>query len=720
MVWAYLDASLQLSALTFTLNGLGVGTPITTLEPHFRLLGIGIDYASGPVEIGASFLHTHVEAVGDTPAHDEYSGLATIKTPTLALMAVGSYADLPDYKSLFLYAVLNSPLGGPAFFFVTGLAVGFGFNREIKIPDVSEVGRFPLVNLAVGGAGSPVPTDPAARTDYIHEIMDTLRDSIYPMSGQYFLAAGIHFTSFQLIDSFALLIVRFGSTFEVDVLGLSTVVIPAPVPGGPKVAPIAEIQLALKAVFNPGEGILSLEAQLTTNSYLLDRNCHLTGGFAFYTWFAGSHSGDFVLTLGGYHPLFQKPEHYPTVPRLGLNWQVTPDLSLKGGIYFALCPHLLMVGGKLEALYTSGAKKAWFTLEIDFLISWKPTHYDAHAYLEIGVEYTYTCFGSHHISVSVGADIHVWGPDFAGHANIHLWVVTFDIDFGAATTPKLEPLGWTDFQKSFLPPQPEKMVHVAVVAGLISTAKVAGTEQYVINPRDFRLNVDLVMPYNALSIGDVDVQIHQLRQVPVDGVLLPSPFQKHDNDYQQQSIGSTITVGVFGIAPMARSAGQIRSILQLTVEKEAADGAWLPADEQFGFQPVLKRVARALWGEKLQPDLNDDRSIDNVPSGMELIPAMPPTPGETQWIAKQCLQYTTSHVEPGIGFEPMTAFNPTEFDATDAALTALKAHLTDEATMHNRRSILDALGFDYDRLDIALTSSIVDALVVAPQVGTLV
>ena len=38
------------------------------------------------------------------------------------------------------------------------------------------------------------------RTDTIHDILDQLRDSIYPMKGQYFLAAGIRFTSFQLID----------------------------------------------------------------------------------------------------------------------------------------------------------------------------------------------------------------------------------------------------------------------------------------------------------------------------------------------------------------------------------------------------------------------------------------------------------------------------------------------------------------------------------------
>ncbi len=175
--------------------------------------------------------------------------------------------------------MLNAPIGGPSFFFVTGLAAGFGFNRAIIMPDISAVGKFPLVNMAVGGAGSQPPADSSGRGAYINNILDQLRGSIYPMKGQYFLAAGIHFTSFELVDSFVLLVVTFGNHFEIYVLSLSTVVVPTPVPGGAAVTPVAEMQLAIKAVFNPSEDFLSVQAQLTGNSFILDRKAHLTGGF---------------------------------------------------------------------------------------------------------------------------------------------------------------------------------------------------------------------------------------------------------------------------------------------------------------------------------------------------------------------------------------------------------------------------------------------------------
>ncbi len=53
-IWAYLDAGINIAGLTLTLNGLGVGNPINEIKPEFKLLGVGVDYAQGPVEIGGS------------------------------------------------------------------------------------------------------------------------------------------------------------------------------------------------------------------------------------------------------------------------------------------------------------------------------------------------------------------------------------------------------------------------------------------------------------------------------------------------------------------------------------------------------------------------------------------------------------------------------------------------------------------------------------------
>ena len=87
--------------------------------------------------------------------------------------------------------------------------------------------------------------------------------------------------------------------------------------------------------FSSSEGVLWVQGQLTDNSWLLYEDVRLTGGFAFVTWFKGEHRGEFVLTLGGYHPDFHR-DGYPVVPRLGLRWQFGSNIVIKAGSYFAL------------------------------------------------------------------------------------------------------------------------------------------------------------------------------------------------------------------------------------------------------------------------------------------------------------------------------------------------------------------------------------------------
>lgn len=65
-------------------------------------------------------------------------------------------------------------------------------------------------------------------------------------------------------------------------------------------------------------------------------------------WFGNNaNSGDFVVTLGGYHPSFNVPSHYPQVPRLSFfNSSITSELNIKGEMYFALTPRCIMAGGR--------------------------------------------------------------------------------------------------------------------------------------------------------------------------------------------------------------------------------------------------------------------------------------------------------------------------------------------------------------------------------------
>ncbi len=157
------------------------------------------------------------------------------------------------------------------------------------------------------GGPSPDPTkDIAAQVNGV--LADIVQKGIVaPQVGSSWLAAGINFTSFEMVNSFALLTVMFGTRLEIALLGLSRVVLPPGTGGSSGIPAVAFAELAIKASYVEGTGLIAIQGQLTDNSYVLAKACHLTGGFAFYFWFSGEHEGDFVITLG---------DIITTIPRL--------------------------------------------------------------------------------------------------------------------------------------------------------------------------------------------------------------------------------------------------------------------------------------------------------------------------------------------------------------------------------------------------------------------
>lgn len=569
----YPDAGLNMAGLTFVLNGLSVSSPVTEFHPIFDLKGLGLDFKNGPLEIGAAFLKQEVIIDGETV--NEYNGMAIIGAEVFSLSALGSYAYFNGHPSLFIYAYLDAALGGPSFFFVEGLAAGFGYNRSLLMPTIDQVSTFPLVRQVMSGDD---PTAAGQDTSaLLSQQLEALGRYIPPTSGQMFLAVGIKFNSFELIDSFVLLAVSFGQHFEIDVLGQSDVIVPSETP--PDVPPLAEIKIQLMARFIPDEGVLAVQAQLTNDSYIFAKDCHLTGGAAFYAWFKGQHEGDFVVTMGGYHPLFKIPSHYPRVPRLGLNWQISSAMSVKGDMYFALCPHAFMAGGHLEALYEEGHLRAWFKAGADFIISWQPYFYDAHLYLDLGASYTYHFFGTHHITIDIGADIHLWGPKFAGKARLHIWVVSVSVKFGPQGNTSARPIDWDAFKSKCIP-SPEKIISAVIVEGKHNEDN----------------NVPIVNP--------TELQIKVSSEIPI------SSFD-------------TVTEkgNPFGLAPMDVT-NDIVSHQEISIKK---DGSPISDEEKKNivFTPIEKKMPSAVWGMSFSQDLNSDKRTVELTNGLNITAVEP-------------------------------------------------------------------------------------------------
>ncbi len=123
-----LDAGMTLGPLAVSLNGLSITSPLTEFKPSFDLSGMGLGYSSGSVEIAGALLKLPGSELSPLVSF-QYDGTVVVKAGTFSISGIGSYAQLKQGDpSLFLFAQLEAPLGGPPAFFVTGLMAGFGLN----------------------------------------------------------------------------------------------------------------------------------------------------------------------------------------------------------------------------------------------------------------------------------------------------------------------------------------------------------------------------------------------------------------------------------------------------------------------------------------------------------------------------------------------------------------------------------------------------------------
>lgn len=589
-VTVLLDAALGLAGLELSLMGLGASYEVKTRALEFHLDGLGLSMEKGPVKLSGAFLRL---------GPDNFVGEARLQVAAWSLGALGAYTKVGGKTSVFIYAFINAPLGGPAFFFVQGLAFGFGYNRDLILPPVKEINAFPLVSEVMGTA----PPAVARGTDQASALRNKLAGldaALRPSVGQHFLAVGLKFESFKLVKCFALAAVSFGNELKFDIIGVATLEHPPESP-----VKLVFVELAFAIRIHPFEGFYGVEAALTSRSFILTPDCHLTGGAAFFAWaktgdWHGSHvkAGDFVLTVGGYHPDYKVPAHYPKVDPLGLNWALTRDIWIKGGLYFAVTPDAMMIGGRMQAHFEAGPLTADFKLSIDFLMYWKPFHFEGRIAIECRIDFD---LGLGSIGGSFGAKLEVWGPGrtaaspmLSGHARVHLGPVSASIKFGEAKAPP-PPLTWDEFRASFIPAAP---TGTRVSSGLIRDLPAeAGSDEkrFVVNPATFAVESHSVVPVTRWQQNAAA----ELHLPPMRGAGRPA---------------------------------QLASVMDVTLEE--APFALDDLTEHFKIEPVIQGFPAALWG-------GSGAAVVEAVGGIRLSPARAPTPGASRSVARSALSYTT-------------------------------------------------------------------------------
>lgn len=437
------DGSIEMFGLAAAVEQLSLnwngGDVLSISSWSVDLMGLAVSADLSGVYLAGGLLKTIDPPPGsgiNRPPTTSYVGMLLGRFGVYGLSVFGGYSDDNGSPSFFVFGAVNGPIGGPPAFFLTGLGGGLGINRGLRVPDdLSQFGEYPFIQAldpAASPAGNPL------------DQLRALAEYFPPQSGNFWFAAGISFNSFALVDGIAVVAVSFGDGLDINLFGLARLALPRP-----QVA-LVSIELGILARFSTSEGLFLIQAQLTDNSWLLYPEVRLTGGFAMAIWWKGPLAGQFVLTLGGYHPDFHR-DGYPVVPRLGLEWRISSFIVVKGGSYFALTSEALMAGVDVEV----SADWGWAWVRVAFgahaIVFFDPFYFQAYVYARISAGITIDVWiGKVSFSISIGARIAVEGPEFSGTATFEIGPCELSVSFGESRKEKTPAIDWDEFVPKYL------------------------------------------------------------------------------------------------------------------------------------------------------------------------------------------------------------------------------------------------------------------------------
>ena len=421
---------------------------ISVSSPEVELAGLIVSFDRPPLTVAGGFMK--VQLNGGT----YYAGGLIIGFKPWMIQAMGVYGKAPkrpakqrfmltnggddDYDEqelqphnraddtftmVFVIFKLDGPLFTVGFADISGLTGGVGVNTNVRLPNAETVLEFPFVK----------PSGTSTKDGPLNALMSLLSPAsgdpwFSPREDSFWVAAGLKAKAFQMLTVDAVAVVQLNPDVQLGIYGVAV----CDVPSEAASVKFAHVELGIACTLDIKAGVFKFEAQLSPRSYILHESCHLTGGMALFSWFGDNEmAGDWVMTIGGYHQAFNRPPQYPNPPRLGINWSLNDNLRITGEAYFAITPRMCMGGGRLHAALSLGSLSAWFDAFLDFLINYRPFHFDAVGGISVGVRFSMDLWlVTVRISAEISATLTVAGPPMGGVVHVDFWVFGFDIEFG--------------------------------------------------------------------------------------------------------------------------------------------------------------------------------------------------------------------------------------------------------------------------------------------------
>ncbi|KAI1192594.1 hypothetical protein F5X97DRAFT_75535 [Nemania serpens] len=435
--------SMALIGLTFTIDFSKVKSledlASMTFKPNVD--GMSLAFVKPPTRFAGLFMKF------DNAAEEGFMGTIAVSMTKFTAVANGMYAESKNAdhtKTMFVFGVLRGPIFSTGSFEVNGLTGGFGYNSRLALPEVSEVSNFPFIKMNNNLAP---PRDLSTELASLRS-GDGQRPWISTARDEMWLVAGVSLKAFQTIDAQVLLALTLSSQPKFAILSQATAVFPKSSSSDSSDKALLLLDMVLVAEIDPLHGSIVCAGQFTPRSFILNPSCHLTGGFAFAVFLAGSpFEGDYIFTIGGYARQYAPPAHYPvSPPRVKIIWQYDSQISISGEAYFAISPQVAMGGGRLDMVVDKGWVRVLFSAWADFFIHLHPFDFLAIVGITLTAEVRLPArlFTIHLGPLEFSAQLTLFGPPLSGQASLRLWIYNVTVAFGPSKSPP-QPLEWREF-----------------------------------------------------------------------------------------------------------------------------------------------------------------------------------------------------------------------------------------------------------------------------------
>ena len=145
---------------------------------------------------------------------------------------------------------------------------------------------------------------------------------------------------------------------------------------------LVELHIDIFGDFNFAASYVLIEGRLRDSHVV---GITLTGGFAFVLdW---GPQPKFLMSVGGYHPRYKKPERFPAIPRLTALIKRGSSFKLSCQYYQAITSNTFQIGFAADLLVKKGRAKATGHLSFNALLQFNPFYFETDIRISVDVSY---------------------------------------------------------------------------------------------------------------------------------------------------------------------------------------------------------------------------------------------------------------------------------------------------------------------------------------------